>query len=362
MAAAARARRAARRRLRERDRVRRRRCRHRLRLHGDARPRRRGRHRLAVVSELRARPAEARRRARCASRCATSGSTSTRCWRDHAAHEARLHRRAEQPDRDDEHSRRARRVLRAGPAARPDGRRPGVLRVRRRARLPRCGRGVRRSAATACSSCARSRRSSASPACGSATASGPRTSITAIGKVRRAFDVTSAGQEAALASLGDDGRDRTPPRREPRRDGVASLAFFASHRLEPAGPAVANFLFVRVGDAERAERRAPPARRHRPPAAARSARRTRSASPPALPTRSRSSGDALDAARRSGRRRARAETRVKASQQVRRDPRLRRAKHGLSLSYPPPAGARRGARLFENSRSYVHRTLSCEPP
>ena len=29
--------------------------------------------------------------------------------------------------------------------------------------------------------------------------------ITAVGKVRRAFDVTSGGQEAALASLGDEG-------------------------------------------------------------------------------------------------------------------------------------------------------------
>ena len=32
---------------------------------------------------------------------------------------------------------------------------------------------------------------------------GPEDVITAIGKVRRAFDVTSAGQEAALASLGE---------------------------------------------------------------------------------------------------------------------------------------------------------------
>ena len=130
---------------------------------------------------------------------------------DHAAHEARLHRRAEQPDRDDEQPRGARRVLRARPAARPDGARPGVLRVRRRSRLPRCDRRVLRRAGTACSSCARSRRSSASPGCGSATASGPTDVITAIGKVRRAFDVTSAGQEAALASLRGRGRDRAPP-------------------------------------------------------------------------------------------------------------------------------------------------------
>ena len=44
--------------------------------------------------------------------------------------------------------------------------------------------------------------------------SGPRRSITAIGKVRRAFDVTSAGQEAALASLdGADGARAAPRRR-----------------------------------------------------------------------------------------------------------------------------------------------------
>ena len=59
------------------------------------------------------------------------------------ADEARLHRDAEQPDGDDDHAGRARRVLRARAAARAHGRRPGVLRVHRRARLPGRDRGVR---------------------------------------------------------------------------------------------------------------------------------------------------------------------------------------------------------------------------
>ena len=40
--------------------------------------------------------------------------------------------------------------------------------------------------------------------------------ITAIGKVRRAFDVTSAGQEAALASLAGDEEVARPPDGQPR--------------------------------------------------------------------------------------------------------------------------------------------------
>jgi histidinol-phosphate aminotransferase len=77
---------------------------------------------------------------------------------------------------------------------------------------------------------------------------GPADVITAIGKVRRAFDVTSAGQEAALASLGDDAE--IARRREVNRESMALLQdVLAKYGLEPAGPAVANFLFVRVGDA-----------------------------------------------------------------------------------------------------------------
>jgi len=72
--------------------------------------------------------------------------------------------------------------------------------------------------------------------------------VTAIGKVRRAFDVTSAGQEAALASYAD--ADEIASRRTANRDAMASLErVLRDQGLEPAGPAVANFLFVRVGDA-----------------------------------------------------------------------------------------------------------------
>jgi histidinol-phosphate aminotransferase len=77
---------------------------------------------------------------------------------------------------------------------------------------------------------------------------GPEDVITAIGKVRRAFDVTSVGQEAALASVGESAEiDR---RRASNRVAMGLLQdVLREHRLEPAGPAVANFLFVRVGDA-----------------------------------------------------------------------------------------------------------------
>jgi len=78
---------------------------------------------------------------------------------------------------------------------------------------------------------------------------GPEELVTAIGKVRRAFDVSSAGQEAALASLGDS--DEIARRRESNREAMALLeSTLREHGLDPVGPAVANFVFVRVGDAE----------------------------------------------------------------------------------------------------------------
>jgi histidinol-phosphate aminotransferase len=77
---------------------------------------------------------------------------------------------------------------------------------------------------------------------------GPADVITAVGKVRRAFDVTSSGQEAALASLGVD--DEVERRRAANREAMTTLErILREHGYEPAGPAVANFLFVRVGDA-----------------------------------------------------------------------------------------------------------------
>jgi histidinol-phosphate aminotransferase len=76
---------------------------------------------------------------------------------------------------------------------------------------------------------------------------GPASVITAIGKVRRAFDVTSAGQEAALASL--DEADELARRRSVNREAMSLLErVLRDQGHEPVGPAVANFLFVEVGD------------------------------------------------------------------------------------------------------------------
>ena len=78
---------------------------------------------------------------------------------------------------------------------------------------------------------------------------GPAELVSAIGKVRRAFDVTSVGQEAALASLHDEAEieRRRTANREARRLLEETLR---EHGLDPVGPAVANFVFVRVGDAD----------------------------------------------------------------------------------------------------------------
>jgi histidinol-phosphate aminotransferase len=76
---------------------------------------------------------------------------------------------------------------------------------------------------------------------------GPAEVVTAIGKVRRAFDVTSTGQEAALASLDD--AEEIARRRATNRDARALLVeTIAGVGLDAAGPAVANFVFVDVGD------------------------------------------------------------------------------------------------------------------
>jgi histidinol-phosphate aminotransferase len=76
---------------------------------------------------------------------------------------------------------------------------------------------------------------------------GPESVITAIGKVRRAFDVTSAGQEAALASLDDPAE--VAHRRAVNREAMAQLeTTLSAQGYAPVGPAVANFLFVEVGD------------------------------------------------------------------------------------------------------------------
>jgi histidinol-phosphate aminotransferase len=79
---------------------------------------------------------------------------------------------------------------------------------------------------------------------------GPASIATAIGKVRRAFDVSQPAQAAALASLEDqeeierrrrDNADQRPRIEQALRD----------EGFEPAGPAVANFVFAEIGDDSR---------------------------------------------------------------------------------------------------------------
>jgi histidinol-phosphate aminotransferase len=75
---------------------------------------------------------------------------------------------------------------------------------------------------------------------------GPADVITAIGKARRAFDVSTPAQVAALASL--DAEDELAERRRLTHAGRATMErTLAEHGLQPVGPAVANFLFVEVG-------------------------------------------------------------------------------------------------------------------
>ena len=76
---------------------------------------------------------------------------------------------------------------------------------------------------------------------------GPVDVIEAIGKTRRAFDVNTQAQVAALASI--DGQDELAERRRLTHAGRETLErTLREHGLEPAGPAVANFLFAEVGD------------------------------------------------------------------------------------------------------------------
>jgi histidinol-phosphate aminotransferase len=79
---------------------------------------------------------------------------------------------------------------------------------------------------------------------------GPAELVTAIGKVRRAFDVNSAAQVAALASL--DAPDELARRRRVNAEGLVQLdRIMREHGLDPAGPAVGNFLFAEVGEDSR---------------------------------------------------------------------------------------------------------------
>jgi len=78
----------------------------------------------------------------------------------------------------------------------------------------------------------------------------PAPLVTAIGKVRRAFDITTPAQEAALASLDSPGE--LERRRRENAAGRAELeAVLRERGLDPVGPAVANFLFVEIAEDSR---------------------------------------------------------------------------------------------------------------
>jgi histidinol-phosphate aminotransferase len=75
---------------------------------------------------------------------------------------------------------------------------------------------------------------------------GPADVVTEIGKVRRAFDVTSAAQVAALASLGDE-QELARRRRQCAAERQRVVEILERVGFEVAGPAVANFVYAETG-------------------------------------------------------------------------------------------------------------------
>jgi histidinol-phosphate aminotransferase len=75
---------------------------------------------------------------------------------------------------------------------------------------------------------------------------GPADVVTAIGKVRRPFDLSTPAQAAAVASLDD--AEEIARRRRLNDEGRAALERTLAEHFEVAGPAVANFLFADVGE------------------------------------------------------------------------------------------------------------------
>jgi histidinol-phosphate aminotransferase len=76
---------------------------------------------------------------------------------------------------------------------------------------------------------------------------GPADVVTAIGKVRRPFDLASPAQAAALASLGDE--DELVRRRRANEEGRAAIeAALRVQGFAVARPAVANFVYAEVGE------------------------------------------------------------------------------------------------------------------
>ena len=80
---------------------------------------------------------------------------------------------------------------------------------------------------------------------------GPASVVKELGKVRRAFDITTPAQEAALASL-DDAEEIERRRRANAEQRPEVERTLREHGFDPAGPAVANFLYAEVGEDSRA--------------------------------------------------------------------------------------------------------------
>jgi histidinol-phosphate aminotransferase len=75
----------------------------------------------------------------------------------------------------------------------------------------------------------------------------PKDVVLATSKVRRAFDVTAPAQAAAVASIGRS--EELARRRAANATGRSQLEeALRAHGLEPAGPALGNFVYVEVGD------------------------------------------------------------------------------------------------------------------
>jgi histidinol-phosphate aminotransferase len=81
----------------------------------------------------------------------------------------------------------------------------------------------------------------------------PAEVVTAIGKVRRAFDITAPAQVAALASLAAPGaKAELERRRQLNAEGRPIVEeALREHGFDPVGPAVANFVFAEVGEDSR---------------------------------------------------------------------------------------------------------------
>jgi histidinol-phosphate aminotransferase len=77
--------------------------------------------------------------------------------------------------------------------------------------------------------------------------------VEAIGKVRRAFDITSPAQVAAIASLAAPRADsELERRRRLNAEGRPAIEqALQEHGFDPIGPAVANFVFAEVGEDSR---------------------------------------------------------------------------------------------------------------